>query len=290
MTWRTVIITRRSKLDYKMGYLVIRAEEVHKVFLDEIAVLVIENPAVSLTGCLLEALVEHKIKVMFCDSKRNPMAELMPHHGSYDCVTRIKEQIVWKEETKAAVWQRIIREKISKQQELLQELGKNRESDLLLSYIPQVQPGDTTNREGHAAKVYFNALFGMDFTRGQESPTNAALNYGYSVILSAVNRDITNAGYLTQLGVFHDNRFNCFNLSCDLMEPFRVLVDRAVLGLANDTFTAENKRNLWNILNENVVIDGTNQTVLNAMHIYLRSVLNALNADDPQGIRFYRLK
>ena len=76
MSWRTVIITSRCKLDYKMGFMVVRAEETKKIFLDEIAVLLIENPAVSLTGCLLEALVEKKIRVIFCDARRTPNAEL----------------------------------------------------------------------------------------------------------------------------------------------------------------------------------------------------------------------
>ena len=49
MSWRTVVITSRCKLDYKMGFMVVRAEETKKIFLDEIAVLLIENPAVSLT-------------------------------------------------------------------------------------------------------------------------------------------------------------------------------------------------------------------------------------------------
>ncbi len=71
---------------------------------------------------------------------------------------------------------------------------------------------DSTKREGHAAKVYFNALFGMDFTRADDNPINAALNYGYSMILSAINREITAAGYLTQIGIFHQNTFNPFNL------------------------------------------------------------------------------
>lgn len=50
MSWRTVIIEGRCKLDYRMGYMVVRAAEVKRVFLEEIAVLVVENPAVSLTG------------------------------------------------------------------------------------------------------------------------------------------------------------------------------------------------------------------------------------------------
>ena len=84
MSWRTVIISNQSKLDYKMGYLVVRGIETHRIHIDEILNLVIENPAVSMTGCLIEVLVEKKIKVIFCDSKRNPTAELVPHHGSHD--------------------------------------------------------------------------------------------------------------------------------------------------------------------------------------------------------------
>lgn len=84
MSWRTVIVSTRCKLDLKLGYMVIRGEETKRIFLDEVALILIENPAVSLTGCLLEALTERKIRVIFCDSKRSPMAELVPHHGSQD--------------------------------------------------------------------------------------------------------------------------------------------------------------------------------------------------------------
>ncbi len=62
MSWWTVIVTNQAKLDYKMGYMVVRGEEIKRVLLDEIAVVVIENPAVSVTGCLIEALIEKKIK------------------------------------------------------------------------------------------------------------------------------------------------------------------------------------------------------------------------------------
>ena len=93
MSWRTVIIEGRCKLDYRMGYMVVRSTEVKRVFLEEIAVLVIENPAVSLTGCLLEELINRKVRVIFCDSKRNPVSELTPHHGCHDSTARIKMQI-----------------------------------------------------------------------------------------------------------------------------------------------------------------------------------------------------
>ena len=57
MSWRTVIIASQAKLDYKMGFLVVRGEEIKRIVIDEITTLLIENPAVSLTGCLIEALI-----------------------------------------------------------------------------------------------------------------------------------------------------------------------------------------------------------------------------------------
>ena len=289
MSWRTIIISSQSKLDYKMGFLVIRTDEVKRVYLDEIAILLIENPAVSLTGCLIEALTEKKIKVVFCDSKHSPIAELVSHHGSHDSSLKIRTQAQWSDEIKATVWREIVTEKIRKQTDFLGELGKQDESNLLFSYIGQVALWDETNREGHAAKVYFNALFGMDFTRSADTPINAALNYGYSVILSAFNREITANGYLTQLGIFHCNMFNHFNLSCDLMEPFRVLIDRYVYENPLTELTTEAKHGLWNILNDSVVIDDTQQTVLNAIKLYTRSVFEAINDEDVAQIRFFRL-
>ena len=68
MSWRTVIITTQSKLDYKMGYMVVRGKETHRIFLDEIAILLIENPMVSLTGCLVTALIEKKIRIVFSEN------------------------------------------------------------------------------------------------------------------------------------------------------------------------------------------------------------------------------
>lgn len=287
MSWRTVIITTRCKLDLKMGYMVIRGEDTKRIFLDEIAVLLIENPAVSFTGCLLEALVEKKIRVIFCDARRSPMAELSPYYGSHDSSRKIRAQIAWDETVKGVVWADIISEKIRKQAEFLTELGKDKESALIRSYLGQIELYDTTNREGHAAKVYFNAVFGMNFTRSEECPINAALNYGYGIILSAFNREITACGYLTQLGIFHSNMFNHYNLSCDLMEPFRLLVDRKVRSMDLEEFGSKEKYALWDILNQYVLINGTKQTVLNAVKMYCRSVFDALNDGDPFKIKFY---
>lgn len=289
MSWRTVVITKRCKLDYKMGFMVIRSDEIKKIFLDEIAILLIENSAVAFTGCLLEALVEKKIRVIFCDSKRTPNSELVPYYNSYDTSRKIKAQIAWTDDRKGTVWADIVAEKIRKQADYLDELDKFGEAALLRSYLSEIEFNDMTNREGHAAKVYFNALFGMDFRRSEENTINAALNYGYSIILSAFNREIVSEGYITQIGIFHDNMFNHFNLSCDLMEPFRILIDRRVKKMKLVDFASEEKYDLVNVLNDTVTINKTKQTVLNAIKYYCRSVFDALNEGDLSLIEFYSL-
>ena len=284
------MISNRAKLDLQMGYMVVRGEGTVKIHLGEIGTLMVENTAVSLTVSLLAELTKRKVKVIFCDEKRNPSSELVSLYGSHDTSNKVRKQIAWKEQTKEAVWTEIVTEKIRKQEKLLEILEKGEEADLLTSYLQEMQWNDATNREGHAAKVYFNALFGMDFTRTADTSINAALNYGYSIILSAFNREVTSGGYMTQLGLFHDNMFNAFNFSSDLMEPFRILVDQMVVKMNLSKFEHEEKMQLVNLLNQEVEIDGKVQYVVNAIKVYCKSVFDALNEDDSSLIRFYKLE
>ncbi len=289
MSWRVVVIENQAKLDYKMGYLVVRGLDTKRILLDEIAVLVIENPAISLTGILIEEMTIRKIKVIFCDTKRNPIAELIPHYGSHDSSAKIRTQIVWEQAIKDTIWRDIVSEKIRKQADFLQETGHQEQAMLLTQYTGQIELADASNREGHAAKVYFNALFGMNFTRSADIAINAALNYGYSLLLSAFNREICANGYLTQFGIFHNNMFNHFNLSCDLMEPFRVLVDRLVYQMQPIEFNKDEKHEMWRILDQKVEIDGQGQFVMNALKIYTKSVFDAINDGDSSKIKFYNM-
>jgi len=287
MSWRTVVVSSRSKLELKNGYLVIRSDTVKRVHLDEISVLVIENTGSAVTAALLEALWENKTVVIFCDHKRNPGAQLLPYYNSFDCSARVNTQIQWTQDVKDLVWTEIIKEKIRKQAQAIEKLNlKN--SDLLYSYIEEIETGDSTNREGHAAKVYFNSLFGSSFSRSDDCFTNSALNYGYGLLLSLVNREIVANGYLTQLGLFHKNVFNQFNLSSDLMEPFRPLFDLIVYSMPKGTdLEHEDKLFLLNTLNERVQIGKAKQTVINAVGIYVKSILDALDNNDLSLIKFY---
>lgn len=77
------MVASNAKLDYKLDYLVVRTlDEVKRIHLSEIGVLMVESTAVSLTAYLLCELMRRKIKVIFCDHDRNPCAELVPVNGS----------------------------------------------------------------------------------------------------------------------------------------------------------------------------------------------------------------
>lgn len=287
MSWRIVVISNSAKLDYKLDYMVVRQEEITKIHLSEISILLIESTAVSLTVALLSELTKRKIKVIFCDEKRNPSSELIAYYGSHDTSTKVKKQIEWSKEIKTTIWTEIVTEKIRNQRNFLQQLKKE-EYILLEEYIQQIEFGDKTNREGHAAKVYFNALFGNKFTRTADLPINSALNYGYSLLLSACNREIVANGYITQLALFHDNMFNPFNLGSDLMEPFRILIDKFVYYMKPEKFEHDEKMKLINILNQEVIIDGKKNYLNNAIKIYCRSIFEAINEQDVSIIKFYR--
>lgn len=288
MSWRTVVVSQNAKLDYQLGYLVVRGQDTHKIFLNEIATLIVENTSVSLTAYLLKELMRSKIKVIFCDEKRNPSSELIPYYGCHDTSQKIKKQMAWTDADKAAVWTEIIREKIHNQAEVLDVCYKDG-SALLNEYISQIELGDSTNREGHAAKVYFNSLFGKEFSRSEDSSINAALNYGYSMILSMFNREIVANGYITQIGIFHDNMFNQFNLASDFMEPFRPLIDKLVYDFNPLIFEKDEKHQMLELFGMEVYIDGRTEFVGNAIKIYTRSVFDALNDKDVSRIKFFSI-
>ena len=284
MGFRTVIVNSRAKLEFRLNFMIVRGENEKHIFIDEINTLIVQSTAVSLTAALLSELIRSGVKVIFCDEKFNPCSELVPYYGAHNTSKRYKIQMQWRDETKDEIWRLIIAQKITNQKNYLQKRGFSAEAELIGSYIPDILPGDATNREGHSAKVYFNCLMPCGISRRDGGFLNGCLNYGYAVLLSCFNREIVASGYLTQFGIWHDNEFNQFNLSSDLMEPFRTIVDEVAFSLPEGD--KEFKRKMADILNFQISIDGKTTTLDLAVRTYVRSVLNALEASDPSLIIF----
>ncbi|MCI8344362.1 MAG: type II CRISPR-associated endonuclease Cas1 [Clostridia bacterium] len=286
MGFRIVIINSRCKLETRLNYLVVRGEKEKKIYINEINTLIVQSTAVSLTAALLSVLVENNVKIIFCDEKSNPQSELIPYYGAHNTTKRYKWQFCWGNDIKEKLWQQIIKQKIFNQSELLKRRGFDKEAQALLQYAEDVREGDSSNREGHAAKVYFNCILPIGISRHGGGFLNGCLNYGYACLLSAFNREIVAAGLLTQLGIWHDNEFNQFNFSCDLMEPFRPIVDEAALSLEEGD--EQFKRKMANVLNFGVVVDGIHTTLDLAIRRNVRSVLSVLESGDISQFSFPR--
>lgn len=277
MSFRTVVITRQSKISYKNRFLVVKQENDEKyIHLSEIDTIIVDSISVSISAYLLKELADNKINIIFCDEKHNPFGEVVPYYSKHNTSKMIKEQIKWKVSDKDKIWAEIVKNKIMNQALLLKKT-KSFKYKLILSYIDEVVDGDKTNREGHADKVYFNALYGNDFVRNSDDSINAALNYGYAILLSTINKEIINNGYLTQLGIHHKNEFNKFNLACDLMEPFRIIIDNFVYYNQERKLDTQYKLDIVNILNNTFKYQGKNYVLKDIIKMFVKNTLESIN-------------
>ncbi len=276
--FRNIVIKNPCKLQYKGGYMVVRKEDdTTKVHLSEISSIVLQTDRVFVGAHLLSELAKAKISFVVADEKFNPVGQYLPLYGAHNTSKRISEQLEWGEPVKKRVWQRIVRDKITHQADVLSARAREEQGESLRKLVSDVRSGDATNREGHAARLYFSALFGPSFSRDDDTPLNAALNYGYAILLSSVNREIAARGYLTQVGICHRNEYNQFNLSCDFMEPFRPIVDRVVFDNFEGDFTKETKLLLVDMLNQSIPYRDGSYRVSSAISLYVADCFKALN-------------
>lgn len=277
MSFRTVVIAQQSKLSYKNRFLVVKQDLDEKyIHLSEIDTIIVDSLAVSISAYLLKELSDNKINIIFCDEKHNPFGELSTYYSKHNTSKMIQRQISWTSNEKDKIWKKIVKNKLLNQAYMLSKINSEKYK-LLLDYIIEVQDGDSTNREGHAAKVYFNALFGNSFSRRDDSNINSALNYGYEVLLSTFNKEIINNGYLTQLGIHHKNEFNKFNLGCDLMEPFRIVIDNFVYYNQDKNFDSNLKIEILDIFNHTFKFDGKNYTLKDIIRMYVKNTLDNIS-------------
>ena len=258
--------------------------EEKKILINEIKTLVINSTQVSITTRLISELSKSKVKIIFCDEYHNPECEVVSYQNNFYSYRKIKEQISFDKKNCAFLWKMIIKEKIINQANNLKLASKEGSYNMLMSYVDDVQDGDITNREGHSAKVYFNSLFGKSFNRNSDISINKYLNYGYSIILSTINREIKAFGYLTELGIHHIGESNPFNLSCDFIEPLRPLVDSLVIKKQVDDLNFKNA--YIDLLTRLVCYNDKEIFLDNAIHLYIYDLFNYLKTGNEDCIKF----
>ncbi|KJQ63372.1 CRISPR-associated endonuclease Cas1 [Streptococcus gordonii] len=288
MGWRTVVVNTHSKLSYKNNHLIFKdASRTELIHLSEVDILLLETTDIVLSTMLIKRLMDENILVIFCDDKRLPTAYLMPYYGRHDSSLQLSRQIAWREDVKAQVWTTIIAQKILNQALYLGNCGFLEKSQSVIDLYHGLDLFDPSNREGHAARIYFNTLFGNDFSREQESDINAALDYGYTLILSMFAREIVLSGCMTQFGLKHANQFNQFNLASDIMEPFRPIIDRIVYENRSSSFV-KIKRELFTIFSDTFHYNDKDMYLSNIVSDYTKKVIQALNQPE-KGVPEFRI-
>lgn len=231
--------------------------ETRTVPIEDVGVVILEHQQTSITLPLLNALADANVQVVLCNSKGMPNAMLQNLNGNNLQGETLRNQMSCGEVLKKQLWKQIVEAKIQNQAALLDKVGTD--GDILKPYYTNVKSGDSDNREGIAARVYFQNLFGADFVRDRDQPgINALLNYGYTVLRAAVARALVSSGLFAAIGIFHHNRSNAFPLADDVMEPFRPFVDEIVYDLAmkgQTELTKEVKGELISLLYVDTVFD-----------------------------------
>lgn len=288
MGWRTVVVNTHSKLSYKNNHLIFKdASRTELIHLAEVDILLLETTDIVLSTMLIKRLVDENILVIFCDDKRLPTAMLMPYYARHDSSLQLSNQITWSEDVKAEVWTTIIAQKILNQAMYLGDCGFFEKSQSVIDLYNGLELFDPSNREGHAARIYFNTLFGNDFSREQDNDINAALDYGYTLILSMFAREVVVCGCMTQFGLKHANQFNQFNLASDVMEPFRPIIDRIVYENRNNDFV-KIKRELFTIFSDTFLYNGKEMYLSNIVSDYTKKVIKTLNQTG-KGVPEFRI-
>lgn len=235
MLKRTLVFSNPMSLSLKNCQLVLAFKDdpdnKMTIPIEDIGVVIIENQQVSITVPLMNALTEGNVQVVVCNDRGMPSAMLQSFESNNLQGENLRNQINTGEVLKKQLWKQIVEAKIRNQAALLNKVGQ--EGDILKQYYRNVKSGDSDNREGIAARVYFSELFGESFIRDRTLPgINALLNYGYTILRAATARALVSSGLLPAIGIFHHNRNNAFPLADDIMEPYRPYVDEIVYALS----------------------------------------------------------
>lgn len=273
MAFRVVLIESECTVHLKLNNLLIdKGEGDIWIPLDDISMIVLDNLKIEVTVRLMSTLAEHNIGVIVCNMEHLPIG----FYSSYDNHSRISKCIGYQIEKDQtfydSFWKEIVHRKIANQRQVLNKLEKDEADGRLGSLIDELTDGDKTNREAHAAKVYFNTLMDSTFSRGNEDILlNSGLDYGYTIIRAYIARLCVGYGLNSQLGIHHKNEFNRFNLVDDLMEPVRPFVDLYAYKILEDEkyFKVEHRRKLVNILNHKVRYMEKNMFLGNMIEEYI---------------------
>ena len=285
MGYRQVIVTTSDKMHFKDNQLVIEKENASsKVPLEDISYVLIEDSTTVLTTRLLAEFGKNAIALIICDETFEPTSIMYPYNYHFKQLEVFSRQLEITEDVKNEFWNQIVKRKIENSVRVLEMTSKEEfPISKLNEYINEVVDGDIKNREGLAAKMYFRSIFGSDFIRFYDDKINAALNYGYTIIASAIIRNLAVFGLNTYLGIHHNSKINNFNLAYDFLEPYRSIVDKYVFDNQDEIvfpLSFEFRKKLINLLNKEVLHNNKKYTVEYSISLLIKSYIKSFSTGE----------
>jgi CRISPR-associated protein Cas1 len=280
MVKRTIHFSNPAHLSTRNQQLVVELKDEARTTktlpIEDLGVIILEHPHITLTSNVLELLMDQQVAVITCNSRYMPSGMFLPLDGNSEQTERIRTQLDSSVPLKKQLWQQTVRAKIMNQAMVLERLGVPNQR--LLHLQNDVLSGDTSNCEAQAASHYWGKIYGGNFVRSRDPQTpNAQLNYGYAILRSVVARALTASGMLPSIGIHHRNKYNAFCLADDIMEPYRPYVDWMVLNLpgldeATEGLTREHKIELLKLPQTDVFIGEIKRPLFHAVSMTTASL------------------
>ena len=294
MAWKGVHISRPARLSLKDEQAVIAQDDGEvRLPLEDIAFIVLDGAHATLTTTLISACMDHGIALIFTDARHTPSGLCLPFHQHHRQAAVAAVQLGLSQPLKKRLWQALVMAKIGNQAASL-DLCQRGGGETLAAMAKLTGSGDPDNVEARAAREYWKQLF-EGFVRDDPSDLrNKMLNYGYSILRSAIARALVASGFLPCIGLFHESVTNAFNLADDLFEPFRPFVDRQVFTLSEDgarrdgDLTIDDRRALAGALNINATVGVEKVSLLVAAEKAAESLFRAMEHSSPALIQLPR--
>lgn len=279
MGWKIIEIENTQKLNLFLDNLVIFNNDNERITIPiiDIDVLLINNYKINISVQLINKLADNNVLLIICDNNYLPCSLVVPIIGNYNTIKILDNQLNWNHKWKSMIWKQIIKMKITNQKELISNMTENKViENELNSFLSQIKDYDITNREGHASKIYWHTLFGINFKRFEDDYINKLLNYGYTILRGYFTRSIIKKGLDPRISIFHKSFHNYFSLSSDLMEPFRILIDIVVYKIykIGEINFYEHKQLLIEIFNQKILVNDKYQFINNAIDMFVDCIVN----------------
>ena len=275
MIKRTLYLGNAAYLSLKDNQLVVKKpnEEVRTAAIEDIGFIILDSPQITITNALLGALLENNCAVLNCGKTHLPEGLLLPLAGNTLQSERFNAQIEASLPLKKQLWQQTIQQKIINQASILHQVH-GLETKNMLAWANSVRSGDADNREAVAAAYYWKEMFPdiPDFVRDRNGiPPNNLLNYAYAILRGIVARSLVVSGLLPTFGIHHHNRYNAYCLADDVMEPYRPIADKLVLGIIKELddipkdLTTDIKASILQLPTTEVIIGENRSPLMNAV-------------------------